>query len=76
MPLLDFLHTLLSDLSIKRESAEVITMCEKNYEEEKKPIAETNGSEHNLIPDDKQWMDYAKDDMEDFIELQGIYIRQ
>ena len=51
-------------------------MCEKNLEEAKKPISETNGNDHNLIPDDKEWMDYAKDDMEDFIESQGIYIRQ
>lgn len=53
-------------------------MCKEKSEAdmEKKPLSETNGDSHNLIPDDNQWMDDAKDDMEDFIESQGIHIRQ
>lgn len=51
-----------------------LNMCEN--EKNKEIMSETNGEEHNLIPDEKEWMDYAKDDMEDYIESQGIYIRQ
>lgn len=36
----------------------------------------TNGDEHNLIPDESSWITDAKEEMEDFIESQGIHIRQ
>ncbi len=55
----------------------MILMDEKNEKTaSKKPVSETNGNNHNLIPDEEDWMDLAKDDMEDFIESQGIHIRQ
>lgn len=38
--------------------------------------SETNGDSHNLIPDESSWTELAKEDMEDFIESQGIHIRQ
>lgn len=41
-----------------------------------KTISETNGDKHNLIPDEHSWAEEAKEDMEEFIESQGIYIRQ
>lgn len=41
-----------------------------------KPLAETNGNKHNLIPDETSWAEDAKEDLEDFIESQGIHIRQ
>ena len=39
-------------------------------------ISETNGDEHNLIPDEPSWVEEAKAEMEEFIESQGIHIRQ
>lgn len=39
-------------------------------------LADTNGDEHNLIPDEHSWLEDAKEEMEDFIESQGIHIRQ
>lgn len=39
-------------------------------------LAETNGDKHNLIPDEPSWCEDAKEEMEDFIESQGIHIRQ
>lgn len=36
----------------------------------------TNGGEHNLIPDDSSWVEDAQEELEDFIESQGIHIRQ
>ena len=44
-------------------------------ENERKP-AETNGSKHNLMPDETSWAEEAKEDLEEFIESQGIHIRQ
>lgn len=41
-----------------------------------KVLSETNGDDHNLIPDESSWAEEAKEDMEEFIESQGIYIRQ
>ena len=38
--------------------------------------AETNGDRHNLIPDEPSWIEDAKEEMEEFIESQGIHIRQ
>lgn len=38
--------------------------------------AETNGDGHNLVPEETSWAQEAKEDLEDFIESQGIYIRQ
>lgn len=47
-------------------------------EEEKSSgaIAKTNGDKHNLMPDETSWAEEAKEDLEDFIESQGIHIRQ
>ena len=39
-------------------------------------ISETNGDEHYLIPDEPSWAEEAKEEMEEFIESQGIHIRQ
>lgn len=39
-------------------------------------VTETNGDSHNLIPDEPSWLEDAKEEMEDFIESQGIHIRQ
>lgn len=39
-------------------------------------LSDTNGDEHNLIPDEPSWLEDAKEEMEDFIESQGIHIRQ
>lgn len=39
-------------------------------------LADTNGDGHNLIPDEPSWIEDAKEEMEDFIESQGIHIRQ
>lgn len=36
----------------------------------------TNGDKHNLIPDQTSWAEEAKEEMEDYIESQGIHIRQ
>lgn len=53
-------------------------MCDDKDKKEtkQKTLSETNGDKHNLIPDSEDWMELAKDDMEDFIESQGIHIRQ
>lgn len=48
----------------------------KTGEAPEKTISETNGDKHNLIPDEPSWAEEAKEDLEDFIESQGIYIRQ
>ncbi len=36
----------------------------------------TNGDKHNLIPEESSWAEDAKEELEDFIESQGIHIRQ
>lgn len=36
----------------------------------------TNGDKHNLMPDQTSWAEEAKEEMEDYIESQGIHIRQ
>ncbi len=36
----------------------------------------TNGDGHNLIPDESSWVNDAREELEDFIESQGIHIRQ
>lgn len=36
----------------------------------------TNGDKHNLMPDLTSWAEEAKEEMEDYIESQGIHIRQ
>lgn len=46
---------------------------DKNPEE---ALSGTNGDKHNLIPEEPSWIENAKEEMEDFIESQGIYIRQ
>lgn len=50
---------------------------DKKLNEEKESFAaETNGDKHNLIPDEPSWLEDAKEEMEEFIESQGIHIRQ
>lgn len=50
---------------------------EKNKDGKKERVPEeTNGDKHNLIPDETSWVTDAKEEMEDFIESQGIHIRQ
>lgn len=39
-------------------------------------LSDTNGDGHNLSPDEPSWLEDAKEEMEDFIESQGIHIRQ
>ena len=48
----------------------------KTNESPEEVLSETNGDEHNLIPDETSWVEEAKEDMEEFIESQGIHIRQ
>lgn len=59
-------------ITMKDDKRSDITSKDKS---EKFP-AETNGDKHDLIPDDPSWAEKAKEDLEDFIESQGIYIRQ
>ena len=47
----------------------------KDIIKERQP-AETNGNKHNLMPDESSWAEDAKEDLEEFIESQGIHIRQ
>lgn len=49
---------------------------DKNKDEEKRTPEKTNGDKHNLIPEETSWITDAKEEMEDFIESQGIHIRQ
>ena len=50
---------------------------DKKINDEKEAfLVETNGSKHNLIPDEPSWLEDAKEEMEDYIESQGIHIRQ
>ncbi len=54
-------------------------MCEKNHDpnvKENEFAAETNGDKHNLLPDNDSWIEDAKNDMEEYIELNGVHIRQ
>lgn len=39
-------------------------------------VTETNGDKHNLLPDEDTWLLDAKNDMEDYLEENGVYIRQ
>lgn len=39
-------------------------------------LSVTNGDKHNLAPDESSWLEDAKEEMEDYIESQGIHIRQ
>ena len=48
----------------------------KTNQTPEKAISETNGDKHNLIPDEPSWAEEAKEEMEEFIESQGIHIRQ
>ncbi len=45
-------------------------------EKDSEAITKTNGDKHNLMPDETSWAEEAKEDLEDFIESQGIHIRQ
>jgi hypothetical protein len=49
-------------------------------EKDKKAIDEDAGkssvSQNNYVDDAKSWAEEAKQELEDFIESQGIYIRQ
>ena len=55
-------------------------MCKPNEKDGKIKdsfaFAETNGDKHNLLPDDESWIEDAKNDMEEYIELNGVHIRQ
>ena len=50
-------------------------MEDKNNQNARVP-EETNGDKHNLMPDQTSWAEEAKEEMEDYIESQGIHIRQ
>jgi len=39
-------------------------------------LSVTNGDKHNLLPDESFWAEDAKEEMEEYIESQGIHIRQ
>lgn len=39
-------------------------------------LSQTNGDKHNLIPDESFWAEDAKEELEEYIESQGIHIRQ
>lgn len=39
-------------------------------------LSMTNGDKHNLLPDESFWAEDAKEEMEEYIESQGIHIRQ
>ncbi len=39
-------------------------------------LAKTNGDNHNLLPDESFWAEDAKEELEEYIESQGIHIRQ
>ena len=39
-------------------------------------LSQTNGDRHNLIPDESFWAEDAKEELEEYIESQGIHIRQ
>lgn len=49
---------------------------EKEKKADSQVLAETNGDKHNLLPDESSWAEDAKEELEDFIESQGIHIRQ
>ncbi len=49
---------------------------EKRDSSEENILSETNGDKHNLIPDEDSWIEDAKNDMEEYIELNGVHIRQ
>ncbi len=49
---------------------------EKRDSSEENILSETNGDNHNLIPDEDSWIEDAKNDMEEYIELNGVHIRQ
>lgn len=39
-------------------------------------LSATNGDKHNLLPDESFWAEDAKEELEEYIESQGIHIRQ
>ena len=39
-------------------------------------VTKTNGDKHNLLPDEDTWLIDAKNDMEEYLEENGVYIRQ
>ncbi len=51
-------------------------MEKENVKSNRDVLAETNGDKHNLLPDESFWAEDAKEEMEDYIESQGIHIRQ
>ncbi|MDE6762093.1 MAG: hypothetical protein K2J73_00220 [Oscillospiraceae bacterium] len=56
-------------------------MEDKNYQSVKnvpdtRVPEKTNGDKHNLIFEQTSWAEEAKEEMEDYIESQGIHIRQ
>ncbi len=44
--------------------------------EKEEYLTQTNGDKHNLMPDESFWAEDAKEELEEFIESQGIHIRQ
>ena len=51
-------------------------MEKKNTNRNEDVLSQTNGDKHNLIPDESFWAEDAKEEMEEYIESQGIHIRQ
>ncbi len=49
---------------------------DKNNSAKERLPEKTNGDGHNLIPEETSWAEEAKEEMEEFIESQGIHIRQ
>ncbi len=49
---------------------------EVKHQENNGALAQTNGDKHNLLPDESFWAEEAKEELEEFIESQGIHIRQ
>lgn len=49
---------------------------DKSRDENTRTPEKTNGSRHNLMPEESSWAEDAKEELEDFIESQGIHIRQ
>lgn len=49
---------------------------EKKTDANERMPEKTNGDRHNLIQEETSWAEEAKEEMEEFIESQGIHIRQ
>ena len=49
---------------------------EVKFDDNNDVLARTNGDKHNLLPDESFWAEDAKEELEEYIESQGIHIRQ